>query len=227
MTAEWNAGLVAFSVIVAILGSFTALIHAERMRLSAGRAAIAWMTVGGATLGLSIWAMHFIGMLAYHLPIAVHYELPLTVLSLAPAVCSAMLGFHLLRGQRLGLAKVLAGGLVMGLGIASMHFLGMAAIPMQPPIEHNPWVVALAIGIAIVVSIAALLILQRSQGRHVQGLLTQVASATVMGLGIAGMHYTAMQDLHIAADSVCRTSALDVPTPFLVMAVGGALWCCW
>lgn len=223
MTADWSPGLVLFSVIVAVLGSFTALIHAQRMRQSEGRAATVWMGIGGITLGLSIWAMHFIGMLAYHLPIDVTYDTGLTVLSLVSAMAAAVLGFRILRSEHVSTAKVVAGGAVMGLGISGMHYIGMAAIRMDPPIRHNPGVVVLATAIAMGAAMAALLIMHRSRQRHEHPGLVQVASALVMGLAIAGMHYTAMQDMHIAANSVCLGGALALPTDVLSLAVGGGI----
>ena len=223
MTAQWSYSLVLFSVVVAVLGSFTAIVHAQRMQQSHGRAALVWMAAGGITLGLSIWAMHFMGMLAFHLPIEVTYELPLTALSLLAAVASAMLGFHLLRGEHLPRTKVLAGGLVMGLGISGMHYLGMAAMPMEPPIQHNLAVVLLATGIAVVASVAALLLLHQGRREGSAALPRQMASALAMGLAIAGMHYTAMQDMHIAANAVCRTSALDLPPELVAVALGAGM----
>ena len=93
MSAYWNIPFVLLSIVIAIFGSFTALMHAERMRASSGRSAKIWMFVGAATFGLTIWCMHFTGMVAFHLPIELNYDLTLTLLSVIPALISALLGF--------------------------------------------------------------------------------------------------------------------------------------
>ena len=108
--------LVLLSMAVAIFGSFTALIHVKRMRESTGRGEVVWMIVGGITLGLVIWAMHFIGMLAFHLSVPVSYDLDLTFISGVPAVIAALLGFYLLRAKEMHLGRITGGGLIMGLG---------------------------------------------------------------------------------------------------------------
>ncbi|MDX8399182.1 MAG: MHYT domain-containing protein, partial [Gallionellaceae bacterium] len=117
MHVSWDVGLIALSLLVALFGSFTSLAHAQRMRDSTGRAAWYWLLAGGITLGMTIWAMHFIGMLAFHLPIPLSYDLPLTLLSMLPAIAAALLGFHLLRSEKMHFRRILVGGLVMGVGI--------------------------------------------------------------------------------------------------------------
>jgi len=108
------------------------------MRESSGRSSWYWLIAGGVTLGMAIWSMHFIGMLAFHLPIKLSYNLSLTLLSVLPAIAAALLGFYLLRSTKMQLGRIIGGGVVMGLGIASMHYIGMAALRMQPPISYAP-----------------------------------------------------------------------------------------
>jgi len=105
---------VLLSVLIAIIGSFTALTHAQRMRESSGRSAWDWMVAGGITLGLTIWSMHFIGMLAFHLPIPVSYDLPLTLLSALPAIAAAFICFNVLHEPIIGKRRIVVSGLVMG-----------------------------------------------------------------------------------------------------------------
>ena len=221
MTATWNWGLVLLSVAVAVLGSWTSLAHADRMRNSDAASARRWMLIGGVTLGLSIWAMHFIGMLAYHLPIQITYDLPLTLGSLVPAMAATILGFHVLRSQQLSARKVLVAGTVMGAGITAMHYIGMAAIPMQPAIQHDPWVVASATLFAIAAAIAALLIIHLAPRIHAHPLAVQTASALAMGLAISGMHYLAMQGMELVPGSVCLSGGLNLSPGILALAVGG------
>jgi PAS domain S-box-containing protein len=118
--------VVALSILVAIFGSFTALGHAKRMRESTGLQEFVWMMAGGITLGLVIWAMHFIIMLAFYLSIPVSYDLQFTLLSVLPAVAAALPGFYLLRKKELHLGQIAGVGLVMGLGISGTHYMAMA-----------------------------------------------------------------------------------------------------
>ena len=112
MAISWNPLLVALSVLIAILGSFSALSHAERMREvlfksdgQPSRGGRLWWLAGGITLGMTVWAMHFIGMLAAHLPIPIAYDSTRTLLSMMPAMAAALLGFSLLRRPRDGSSK--------------------------------------------------------------------------------------------------------------------------
>ena len=223
MTVEWSYGLVVLSVLVAILGAYTALSHASRMRASTGVAARNWRLIGAFTLGMSIWSMHFIGMLAFQLPIPLTYDLPFTAISVVPAVGAAWLGFYLLRNDALSLGRLLCGGAIMGLGISAMHYIGMAALRLEPAIAHSPRVVALAMLIAVSASVAALLIISWSVRTSAHPFRSQLAGALTMGLAIAGMHYTAMQDMGIAADSLCLTSSLNLPSSLMALAVGGGM----
>ena len=224
MQIQWGIGLVLLSVLVSVLGAFTALSHARRMRQNKGHASRYWMFAGGLTLGLAIWAMHFIGMLAMHLPIPLSYDLDLTLLSIVPAMAAALLGFQLLRKRTLSLSVLLAGGCLMGLGIAAMHYLGMAALKMQPAIVYDPPMVTLSIIIAIAAAIGAMAIMRQGERVERHALLLQLLGAVVMGLAIAGMHYTAMQGLSIAAGSVCLSEGSKIPPELLALLVGAGVF---
>jgi two-component system sensor histidine kinase/response regulator len=223
MQIQWDASLVALSVLVAMFGAFAALSHAKRMRQSTGRTARYWMGAGGVTLGMAIWAMHFIGMLALHLPITLSYDLALTLLSIVPAVAAAMLGFYLLRSPSLQLRPLVLGGTLMGLGIAGMHYLGMAALKMQPAIGYDPRVVALSIMIAIGAAIGAMLIVYAGDTLRLPALAHQLLGALIMGAAITGMHYSAMLGLSIAPDSVCLAGAAPIAPNMLALAVGAGV----
>ncbi|MFZ2525894.1 MAG: MHYT domain-containing protein, partial [Candidatus Ferrigenium altingense] len=93
MPISWNIPLVILSVLIAIIGSFATLDHAQRMREANGRAAKLWMVAGSIVLGMTIWGTHFVGMLAFSLPIPLAYDLTLTLLSILPAIAAALLGF--------------------------------------------------------------------------------------------------------------------------------------
>jgi diguanylate cyclase (GGDEF)-like protein/PAS domain S-box-containing protein len=202
-----------------MFGSFTALSHAERMRESTGRQATAWMIAGGVTLGMAVWSMHFIGMLAFHLPIPIAYDTLLTFLSALPAIAAALLGFHLLRSPRLQLGKVMVGGFFMGMGITAMHYTGMAALKMQPAISYDPTIFVLSVVIAITAAIGALLIVYIGEKTGLHPLVQHLFGAVIMGFAIAGMHYTAMAAANFAPNSVCLVSSREIDPHLLALMV--------
>src|SRR3989304_1193950 len=192
-----------------MIGSFTALPHAQRMRESSGRSAWVWMTAGGITLGLAIWSMHFIGMLAFHLPIPLGYDLPLTLLSALPAIAAALLGFYVLREPDISTVRIILSGMLMGLGISIMHYTGMAALKMSPPISYDPLIFTLSVAIAVIASWGALLMMYQGERIKLPILLRFALGSVIMGLAISGMHYTAMLGAQFQPGSVCLSYAPD------------------
>jgi diguanylate cyclase (GGDEF)-like protein/PAS domain S-box-containing protein len=222
----WDFSLVATSVIVAIIGSLTALLHARNMRDSSGEESLAWMLAGGTTLGLAIWSMHFIGMLAFHLPTPLSYDLNQTLLSAMPAIAAALLGFLVLRSPSIGPKRILWAGIAMGIGISAMHYTGMAALQMSPPITYSPPIFALSILIAIVAAWGALLMMYRGDRISLPPLLQLALGSLVMGLAISGMHYTAMLGMQVQPGSVCLAGPSRIDRDLLAIMVSSisTLW---
>ncbi|MFZ2302866.1 MAG: PAS domain S-box protein [Gallionella sp.] len=199
------------SVLIAIIGSVVTLDHAQRMRETGGRIAKLWMISGGIVLGMTVWGTHFVGMLAFHLPIPLSYDPALTLFSILPAIAATLLGFWTQCCKtRLGAKHILIGGLLMGLGISAMHYSGMAALRMSPPIGYDPPIVALSIFIAIVASWSALLLMHHGERINLPPLPRLLLSAVIMGLAIAGMHYTAMFGTHFQPDSLCLSENMGI-----------------
>ncbi|MCK9201915.1 MAG: EAL domain-containing protein [Gallionella sp.] len=220
MPISWSLPLVSLSVLVAMIGSFTALAHAQRMRESSGSAAMWWMIVGGITLGTAIWSMHFIGMLAFHLPISLSYDPLRTLLSIVPAIAASLLGFRVLRDAHITPVRLLVSSLSMGAGISAMHYIGMDAIRMTPAIDYSAPVVALSVVIAVIASWGALLMMYRGERVNLPPLQRSVLGALIMGLAISGMHYTAMQGLTIQLGSMCLSSGWSIDPGILALLVG-------
>lgn len=156
MTGSYNITLVLLSFIVAASASYVALDLAVRVSVSQGRAALYWLFSGGTVMGLGVWAMHFIGMLAYELPIPVAYDLGITLVSLVFPVAFSVMAIWLVSRARLSREHWLAGGFIMGMGIVAMHYTGMAAMRMQPAIRYEPALLATSMLIAVAASLAAL-----------------------------------------------------------------------
>ncbi len=205
MHSTYNFWLVALSLIVATLASYTVLDLASRIALmKTGGARHAWLAGGASAMGVGIWSMHFIGMLAFSLPIPLGYDLGITVCSLAIAIVVSWFALYIVTRAKLRPARLIAGGALMGLGIAGMHYTGMAAMQMQPGIRYDPALFAASIVIAIAASTAALWIArtlnEADQDRVVP---KRIGSAFVMGIAITGMHYTGIAAADFAAGSIC------------------------
>ena len=219
MPIFWNGYLIVLSVLVATFGVFAALSHVENMRESTGKVAFFLMCCGAGTLGVAIWSMHFIGMLAFHLPIRIAYDISLMALSIVPAMAGTLAAFLLVQNPKLTLDRIAIAGIVMGLGISAMHYTGMAALKMQPAISYDPVLFFLSVFIAIIASIGALLIVFSGSEKGPLALKQQVSGAIVMGFAITAMHYTAMAGASFSADSFCTIEGLGIDTTLLVFIV--------
>lgn len=183
-----NPILVGLSLITAALASYAALDLAGRIRASSGWASYGWLATASIALGGGVWSMHFIAMLAFSVPgMPIQYDASLTVLSFFLPIVVTALGFFIMNRPDSGFARLAGSGLVMGIGIAAMHYTGMEAMRMHARLSYEPWRAALSVAIAIAAATAALwLAFKRT------GLIQKVIAAVVMGAAIAGMHYTAM-----------------------------------
>ena len=209
LIGSYTPWLVVVSFLVAVLASFTALDMASRVTTAATpRTTWLWLVGGGCAMGLGIWSMHFIGMLAFRLPIPLGYALGLTTVSLLAAMASSIFALWLVSQPTLPHGRLALGAVLMGSGIASMHYLGMAALHMQPGIAYHAGWVALSLVIAVVASWTALFIAFRLRSTH-RRLRDRAAPALVLGTAIVGMHYTSMAAARFPAGSICGAAADD------------------
>ena len=209
MQGTYDAGLVLTSILVATVASFAALSFAARVS-AAQAGARRWLLGGAAAMGFGIWSMHFIGMLAFSLPIALAYDPVLTLASLVIAIVTSGIALAvvaqlaMLSEAEIDVPILVAGGVIMGAGICGMHYTGMAAMRMNPPIQYTPWLFALSMVIAVTASLVALWLaftLRTGDSKRVQGF--RMAAAVVMGLAITGMHYTAMAAAMFQPGAIC------------------------
>ncbi|CAM2139105.1 Uncharacterized signaling protein PA1727 [Pararobbsia alpina] len=220
MDSSYNPLLVMLSLLVASVASYVALDLAGRLANPLEESnRTRWLVGGALSLGVGIWAMHFIGMLAFELPIRVGYQLNTTVGSLLVAIAVSYFALRIVSTSVLSSRRLGIGGVLMGFGISSMHYMGMAAMQMSPPIAYDPLRVALSVGIAIVASIAALAIAHRLRSEETTHLVAKrTGAAVVMGVAICGMHYTGMWAASIAPGAMC-VSANDVDTNWLALTL--------
>jgi NO-binding membrane sensor protein with MHYT domain len=197
MHSSYSPWLVLLSYVVAVLASHVTLSLAVRLRPQ-GAARLGnrphwpWLVGGAFSMGTGIWSMHFIGMLAFHLPIKMVYDVGLTAASYVIAV--AISGFALLifRRNDTTVRGIALPGIFIGFGISAMHYTGMAAMKIDPGISYDPTLFAASIVVAIVAAMAALWIAFSLPEGHRHGRWHKLAAASVMGAAIVGMHYTGM-----------------------------------
>jgi len=208
MTGTYDRWLVLLSLLVAIFASYTALDLASRITSSRGIAARWWLCGGAFSMGTGIWSMHFIGMLAFSLPVPMGYSIPVTLLSMLIAIVVSGFALYMVSRDTLRGANLVKGGILMGFGISAMHYTGMFAMEAYPPIHYDPWLFTASVGIAIVASIAALWIAFTLRSEVSWWLYARLLSAIVMGVAITGMHYTGMAAARFAPDTICLTGAV-------------------
>lgn len=197
-------GLVALSITIAVLAAFAAFNHSELVRRanSAGTA-LAWRLLGAVSLGAGVWAMHFLGMLAYSLPVDVAYHTGLTVLSVVPAIIAGFITLLVISMRNTRLSHLLIGGVMMGGGIGLMHYVGMSAMVLPAERLYQPSWFALSILVAVGMATLALASRARLAPYIKHRLLLNTIAAVIMGLAVATMHYVAMHaTVFIPADNV-------------------------
>jgi signal transduction histidine kinase len=192
---SYNLMLVGTSLAIAILAALVALsISGRIIAATSARARWAWTAAGAISMGGGIWAMHFIGMLSFSLPCGIAYNPVGTVLSMIPGMIASGIALAAIsRRHKPGLGRLTISAVLMGGGIATMHYSGMAAMMPEALLRYDPRVVALSIVVAVVLAFVSLGIRFSFGQVRSPPLPATVLAATVMGCAVAGMHYTAMQ----------------------------------
>lgn len=215
LDSDYNDLLVVLSFLVAILASYTSLDMAGRIRTAQGSAVYWWWGGGAFAMGLGIWSMHFIGMLAFRLPIDLGYDPWITLLSLGIAVAASAFALWIACRRQLTRKRLLVGAVVLGLAVAGMHYSGMAALRMMPGIVYNPAWFALSILIAIAASGAALWMTVRVYKQSSHPRVLRVGAASIMGCAIVGMHYTGMAAAQFPLGSICGAARFGMDVYWL------------
>lgn len=193
MYGSYDLLLVGLSILIAILASYAALDLASQLTTVRGWKQVAWLSLGAIAMGTGIWAMHFIGMLAFHMTLPVGYHLGLVMVSVAAAVVVSGVALFLASRTTVNSLVFWGGSICMGLGISTMHYLGMAAMQVPATMHYDLRIVALSNGIAIAVSMAALwLVFKLREDKTMKGTCRRLGGAVLMGFAIASMHYTGM-----------------------------------
>ena len=188
---EYNLTLVILAFIVASGASYCALELVAHVSGSGSAARRAWLLAGACIFGVGVWAMHFIGMLAFSLPMPIGYHLPTVIASMLPAIGAAALALNLTTGQRLTPPRLVLGAILMGAGIGAMHYSGMFAMRMDARTYYDLRFFLLSVVYAVVASLFALYSAFSLRDEYSDG-AERVLAAGIMGAAITGLHFTAM-----------------------------------
>jgi len=230
LIGSYRYALEALSVLIAIVAAYAALDLAARVTAATGWTRAIWLLGGGAAMGIGIWSMHYIGMLAFVLPIPVAYHWSTVLLSLIAAILASVVALHVVSRQNMSGSRVVAGSVLMGAGIAGMHYIGMAAMRLPAVSHFNSFVVVLSVVLAVLISLGALSIAFQFRNEKRGIGWEKLAGALVMGAAIPVMHYTGMAaasftpssmpvDLsHAASISVVGTAGIAAVT-FIVLGL--------
>ena len=196
MAGWYDYRLVAVSVVISVVASYAALDVAGRITSVKGRMRVGWLCGGAAAMGTGIWSMHYVGTLAFRLPVAVEYDWPTVLLSLLSAIAASAIALFVVSRKDMGILRAVLGSLFMGAGIAGMHYIGMSAMRLPAMCSYNPPLVATSILLAIVISLAALWLVFHFRVETKRVSWMKALSAVAMGAAIPVMHYTGMAAVH-------------------------------
>jgi len=219
LIGSYNYALVALSVFIAMCASYTALDLASRVTASGGWPRVLWVLGGACAMGTGIWSMHYIGMLAFILPIPVAYHWPTVLLSLIAAIFASIIALYIVSRQQMSAPQAVLGSLLMGAGIAGMHYIGMAAMRLQAVCHFNSFLVVLSVAFAILISLAALWITFHFREEKTGIGREKLVGAVVMGAAIPVMHYTGMA---AARFTPSRMMPVDLSHAVSISALGTA-----
>ncbi len=217
IVVAYNPYLLALSFAISVGGSFVGLLACRRIAAADGR--ISWYNAGSAAIaigGVGTWAMHFIGMLAMKIDLALGYAALETLASILVAIVATAWALAFVAKSPNSPARVVAAGIAMGLGISVMHYLGMHGMRFNGVFAWNGFLVALSVGIAVVAATVALWLAFRASGIGLRFL-----ASLVLGTAVCAMHYTGVA----AADIICTTSnRLAMPTGFAIVPASRLLF---
>src|SRR5271163_2437020 len=192
MNGTYDYRLVALSVVIAVMASYAALDLGGRVTSARGQARYLWLSGGATAMGIGIWSMHYVGMLAFHLPVPTEYDWPTVLLSLLAAIFASAVALFVVSREQMRFFQALLGGVLMGGAIAGMHYIGMAAMRASAMCHYSPLLVSLSVVLAVLISVAALWLAFYFRGETKSWSWQKGASALVMGAAIPVMHYTGM-----------------------------------
>lgn len=217
LIGSYNYNEVARSILIAVAASYAALDLGGRVTAAHGWVRAAWLTGGAIAMGIGIWAMHFKGMMAFRLPVTVDYHWPTVLASLLIGVLSSAIALYTATRQKMGPIQAWTGSLIMGGGIAALHYVAMASMRLAAVTRFDPILVALSVVFAILFSRIALMFTFGYREDFKGTTLAKIISAAVMGAAISLMHYTGMT----AASFIPAAMLQDLSHTVSISPLGG------
>jgi len=211
LAGSYDKPVVALSVLIAILAAGAALDLVGRVNQSRGLPRAGWLAAGAVAMGTGIWSMHYLGMLAYRLPVTVFYDWPTVLLSLIVAVLASLICLYLASRPSMRWPQAIAGSVIMGGGIAGMHYIGMAAMRLPAMCHYSKALVSLSVVLAVVIACAALCMSFAFRGSKAWG-WRKIVTALTMGSAIPVMHYVGM--------AAVTFTPMPLPTAGMAHAIG-------
>jgi len=202
------------------LGAFLGLRCITRARALTGFAKARWLALAAVSVGATgIWTMHFIAMLGFTIPgQQILYNVPITIASMLIAIAVVGVGLFIVGYGNGGWVPLLTGGVIVGVGVATMHYMGMAAMIMSDSMHYDPLLFILSVVIAIVAGTAALW-----AGTRVRGVAATIVASLIMGVAVSGMHYTGMAAMRVSPGSMSAMSGSSAPSFLVPLLLGISL----
>ncbi|WP_102348473.1 bifunctional diguanylate cyclase/phosphodiesterase [Bacillus sp. Marseille-P3661] len=223
LQGEYSTPIVFLSIVIAFFASYTALSMNERIQQNSFFHKYYWLGLASIAMGLGIWSMHFIGMAAFMIPVHMKYDVTITIISVIPSVIASFLAFYFASRTKRSVLSFMLSGIIMGLGISIMHYVGMAAMVMEANYVYKPGLFGLSIGLAMVVSLIAIYIFSTKQ-RLMKNYIIKSLTALLLGLAVASMHYTGMKAIAFYIPISSNNLIIDhhmneMNTPLLILGV--------
>jgi PAS domain S-box-containing protein len=218
--SQYDGRLVGLSVVIAGLASYCALDLASRVTAASGRARAIWLAGGAVAMGIGIWSMHYVGMLAFELPVPVLYHLPTALASLLAAILASAVALWVVSRREMRLGQAVRGSIVMGLGMAAMHYSGMASMRLPATISYQPLLVLGSVVVAVTVSLMALgCAFQLREPCSAVWSWRKLGGAVLLGAAIPGMHYTGMMAIRFDFSRAATTATQGVAMSCLATTI--------
>jgi NO-binding membrane sensor protein with MHYT domain len=207
----------ALGYLVSCLGAFLGLRCLTRARAHEGWHRARWIFLAAVSIGATgVWAMHFIAMLGFTIPgQTITYNVSITIGSMLIAIAVVGVGLFIVGFGDGGISRLLIGGVIVGIGVAAMHYLGMAAMIMPDSMSYNWPLFGLSVVIAIVAGTTALWL-----GTWVRGIGATIGAAAVMGVAVSGMHYTGMAAMHVMPGMMSAAAGASAVSFILPLLLG-------
>ncbi len=215
LAGSYDFRIVALSVAIAILASYTALDLGGRVTAARDVARSLWLAGGAVAMGIGIWSMHYVGMLAFILPVPVRYDWPTALWSLLIGIFSSALALFVVSRRRMGSLRATAGSIFMGGGIAALHYTAMASMRLPAMCLYSPALVTLSVLLAVAFSGISLWLTFLFRGGASGQRMRKAASALLMGAATSAMHYTGMASVRFVRSAVVGDLSHSISISFL------------